>query len=144
MYPKIKIPDNIIIELYAKILNLEKDDYYIITYKGEIVKITSSTKKLLKIINKNKDILSQKNYFKLDFYEFGTEFLKDTNKYKTYHRFTIYKYNIHIEKLENFLSKNKNKSLPNYLIRFQKLLKDPKCKIFLRKKKIERLIKKND
>ena len=142
IYSKMKIPDNVIIDLYNKILNIEEENYYLITYKNKLQHITSSTEEVLKIINKNKDILQQKEYFKLDFYDFATSFLKETNKYKTYHKFTVYKYNIHIEKLEKFLNNksNKNKHLPSYLLTFLSLLKDNKCKNFLRKKKIERLI----
>jgi len=141
MYPKIKIPDNIIVDLYKKIINIKKEeDYYLITYRGKMFEITDSTEIMLKIINKDKDILKQKDYFKIDFYEFATNFLKETNKYRSYHKFTIYKYNIHFEKIETFLTRKKNKTLPDYLIRFSTLLKDDKCKQFLRKKKIERLI----
>ena len=142
MYSKIKIPDEIIVSLYKKMLSVDDDDFYIITYKGKILDVTDSIKILLTTINKNKDVLLQKDYFKLDFYEFCTSFLKDTNKYKTYHNFTVYKYNIHLEKLKNFANNKNNriKPLPSYLQRFVNLLKEKECKQFIRKQKIERLI----
>jgi len=138
MQYKMDIPNEVVVHAYKKLLTLT-DEVFIIRYKGEFKSITSSTQEMLNIINKDKDLLLQKNYYKLDFYDFATTLLSKSCKYKTFHKFTVYKYYVHLNILQKKNEKNLSK-LPGYLRLFLDLLKEKEVRIFLRKNKFERIL----
>ena len=125
-----QIDTNLIKNEINKILEtaLEIKDVFIITKNNKVLEIYNNVEDVLNFINKRK-VSEMKEYELIYYYLFLKDFIKETNKYRTYKSKTIYKYHKTLE-----LGKKSGKE------KIEELKKDEKMKMFFRQKKLERLI----
>jgi hypothetical protein len=129
-------PNKIDTELLIKQINDDinhckiYNDVFIITLKNtnDIVKVFDSFNDVVKFLFNNFEIYKQ--YELLNVFNFFFDFKKSTNKYKTYSKFTVYKY-LKCAELGN-------KTVKNILNDFEEQII---FKMFFRKKKIETIWK---
>lgn len=115
------------------ILQIEEDiqfckqmiDVYILTNKNDnfIIKISDNVDDIFDILFTNYE--NYKDYKLLEMYNFFKDFKKNTNKYKTYGKFTIYKYGKCFElgnkTVQNMVNEFKNQMIFKKFIRKKKI-----------------------
>lgn len=107
---------------------LEIKDMFIVTNKSNVVlEVFDDADKLLKYLIQKKNFESDYNL--TDYYTFLYDFIKDTNKFRTYDKKVVYKY----EKTKELGTKKQLEKLEN-------ISKDSKVQQFLRVKKLNRII----
>lgn len=121
---------NLVLSEIKKMLKiaLEIKDIFIITKGTNVLEIYDNAEDVLNFFIK-KPISKMKEYELVDYYSFLKDFIKETNKYRTYKNKTVYKYHKTLE-----LGKNNGKK------KIEELKKDEKMKMFFRQKKLERVI----
>jgi len=118
---------------YTKKAMLISDIFLIINRSGNILKVTDDVDDIFLFLNNNKKILESKNIvIKCLWVEFLETFLKETNKYKTYKKFTCFKY-FNTLKYGNKTDK----------IHMEEIKKEPMFRNFLRTMKLKRILDSN-
>ena len=97
--------------------------------KNIIEKCFNDSQKVLNYITKNKDYKKFKDYKLLTYVDFISDFVKETNKYRSYDKYKVIKY----QKTLDLGSKND-------VALIKKLEKEPQLQMFLREKKLERIV----
>jgi len=118
---------------YTKKAMFISDIFFIINRSGNILKVTDNVDDIFLFLNNNKKILESKSIVsKYLWVEFLETFLKETNKYKTYRKFTCFKY-FNTLKYGNKTDK----------IHMEKIKIDPMFRNFLRTMKLDRILDSN-
>jgi hypothetical protein len=118
---------------YTKKAMFISDIFFIINRSGNILKVTDNVDDIFSFLNNNKKILESKSIVsKYLWVEFLETFLKETNKYKTYRKFTCFKY-FNTLKYGNKTDK----------IHMEKIKIDPMFRNFLRTMKLNRILDSN-
>lgn len=117
------------LDMFFEMSKSLKDIFIIKHKKNRTITIFDNSIDVLKHLNIYKyvdNIETMNKYIFSEVYFFMQDFIKTTNKYRTYKDFTVYKYRI----LNHMLKKNKNKQLNSYLTEFQSFLKSDEIRNF--------------